>query len=107
MANALGYVTENDAGFEGTLKLMDLSTPIRIIKNGSKTTDAQPDYRVLGGTNASDIGAAWFKKAKSSGRKYLSFTLADPMIGPRRIYANLAPVKGEKGRHVLLWNPAG
>lgn len=107
MANALGYVTENDSGFEGNLKLMDLSTPIQIVKNGEKTTPEQPDYRVLGGRNAADIGAAWFKKAKSTGRKYLSFTLADPMIGPRKIYANLAPVKGEKGRHVLLWNPTG
>ena len=27
-----------------------------------------------------------------------------PQIGPRRIFANLAPVKGKKGRHVILWN---
>lgn len=31
-------------------------------------------------------------------------TRGDPQIGPRRIYANLAPVKGKKGRYVLLWN---
>ena len=46
-----------------------------------------------------------FRKAKASGREYVSLTLADPQIGPRRIYANLAPVKGKKGRHVILWNP--
>jgi uncharacterized protein (DUF736 family) len=35
----------------------------------------------------------------------ISITLADPQIGPRKIFANLAPVKGKKGRHVILWNP--
>jgi uncharacterized protein (DUF736 family) len=44
-------------------------------------------------------------KAKASGRDYVSITLADPQTCPRKIYANLAPVKGKKGRHVILWNP--
>jgi uncharacterized protein (DUF736 family) len=52
-----------------------------------------------------EIGGGWLKKAKASGREYVSITLADPQIGPRKIYANLAPVKGKKGRHVILWNP--
>lgn len=106
MANALGYVTENETGYEGTLAMMSLSTPIRIVKNAEKSAEAQPDYRVYAGrNNGSDIGAAWLRKAKNSGREYLSLTLADPAIGPRKVYANLAPVKGKKGRHVLLWNP--
>ena len=50
---------------------------------------------------------AWVRTAKSSGREYVSLTLADPMIGPRKIYANLAPVKDKDGRHVILWNPQG
>lgn len=106
MANALGYVTETETGFEGTLAMMSLSTPIRIVKNGEKSGETQPDFRVYAGRNTgSDIGGGWFRKAKSSGRKYVSLTLADPAIGPRKVYANLAPVKGKKGRHVLLWNP--
>jgi uncharacterized protein (DUF736 family) len=47
------------------------------------------------------------RKAKASGRDYISITLADPQIGPRRIFANLAPVKGKKGRDVILSNPKG
>ena len=105
MANALGYVTETETGFEGTLALMNMSAPIRIVKNAEKNSEKQPDFRVFAGQRSSDIGGGWMRKAISSGRKYLSLTLADPVIGPRKIYANLAPVKGEKGRHVILWNP--
>lgn len=105
MANALGYVTETESGFEGALNLMSLNASIRIVRNGDKTVETQPDFRVYAGRKGSDIGGGWLRKAKSSGREYVSLTLADPAIGPRKIYANLAPVKGEEGRHVILWNP--
>jgi len=103
MANALGYVNETEAGFEGTLAMLNLSAPIRIVKNAEKETDAQPDFRVYAGHRGADIGGGWIRKAKSSGREYVSLTLADPAFG-RKIYANLAPVKDAEGRHVILWN---
>jgi len=105
MANALGYVNETKSGYEGVLAMMNLSAPIRIEKNGEKMSDGQPDYRIFAGETSTEIGGGWLRKAKGSGRDYVSITLADPQIGPRRVYANLAPVKGKKGRHVLLWNP--
>ena len=105
MANALGYVSETKIGFEGALAMMNLAASIRIEKNGEKTTNDQPDYRIYAGDTSTEIGGGWLRKSKSSGREYISLTLADPQIGPRRIYANLAPVKGKKGRHVILWNP--
>lgn len=105
MANALGYVSETKTGFEGALAMMDLSARIRIEKNADKKGEMQPDYRIYAGETRSEIGGGWVRKAKSSGREYVSLTLADPQIGPRKIYANLAPVKGKKGRHVILWNP--
>lgn len=105
MANALGYVNETKSGYEGVLAMMNLSAPIRIEKNGEKISDGQPDYRIFAGETSTEIGGGWLRKAKGSGRDYVSITLADPQIGPRRVYANLAPVKGKKGRHVLLWNP--
>ncbi len=107
MAKSLGIVTETETGFEGTLAMMSLSTPIRIVRNGEKSSDTQPDFRIYAGSKSSDIGGAWLRKAKNSGREYLSLTLADPAIGPHKVYANLAPVKGKKGRHVILWNPKG
>jgi len=105
MANALGYVTETETGFVGSLALITMSAPIRIVKNSEKTSDKEPGFRIFAGERGSDIGGGWLREATSSGRKYLSLTLADPSIGPRKIYANLAPMKGENGRHVILWNP--
>lgn len=107
MANALGYVSETQTGFVGALAMMNLSAAIRIEKNEDKTAEGQPDYRIFAGKTPTEIGGGWLRKAKSSGREYVSLTLADPQIGPRRIYANLAPVKGRKGRHVILWSPKG
>jgi len=105
MANALGYVSETKTGFEGALAMLNLTAPIKIEKNADKMTDTQPDYRIFAGEILTEIGGGWIVKAKSSGKDYISLTLADPHIGPRKVYANLAPVKGKKGRYVLLWNP--
>ena len=89
MANALGYVSETKTGFEGALAMMNLSAAIRIEKNAEKAEEAQPDYRIFAGETATEIGGGWMRKAKSSGREYVSLTLADPQIGPRRIPARL------------------
>lgn len=105
MANALGYVSETENGYAGALSMMSINTPIRILKNADKAADSQPDYRIFAGEKPIEIGGGWLRKAKTSGREYLSITLADPHLGPRRIFANLAPVKGREGRHVILWNP--
>ena len=105
MANALGYVSETKSGFEGALAMINLSAAIRIEKNDEKEMDEQPDYRIFAGDTSTEIGGGWIRKAKASRRDYVSMTLADPQIGPRKIFANLAPVKGKEGRHVILWNP--
>ena len=105
MANAIGYVSEVENGFEGALAMVNLSVPIRVNKNLEKDQDGQPDYRIYAGETDTEIGGGWMKKARASGRDYISITLADPQIGPRKIYANLAPVKGHKDRYVILWNP--
>lgn len=104
MANALGYVTEAKTGFSGSHSMMNLTAPICIEKNADKKVPAQPDYRIFAGDIETEIGGGWIAQAKSSGREYISLTLADPQIGPRKIDANFAPVKGKKGRYVLLWN---
>ena len=105
MANALGYVSETKTGFEGALAMMNLSAAIRIEKNAEKAEDGQPDYRIYAGETSTEIGGGWMRKAKASGREYVSITLADQEIGTRKIYSNLASVKGKKGRHVILWSP--
>ena len=76
MANALGYVTETKTGFEGSLAMMNLTSPIRIEKNAEKAEGGQPDYRIFAGETATEIGGGWLRKAKASGRDYICITLA-------------------------------
>ena len=75
MANALGYVTETKTGFEGALAMMNLSSPIRIEKNAEKAAEGQPDYRIFAGETATEIGGGWVRKAKGSGRDYISMVI--------------------------------
>ncbi|MEL6693739.1 MAG: DUF736 domain-containing protein [Pseudomonadota bacterium] len=105
MANAIGYVSQSENGFHGALVMMNLSVPIRFDLNTEKDQNGQPDYRIYAGETDTEIGGGWIKTAKASGREYVSITLSDPQIGPSKIYANLAPVKGKKDRYVILWNP--
>ena len=105
MANAIGYVSQTEHGFEGALAMMNLSVPIQFQKNLEKDQGGQPDYRIYAGETETEIGGGWIKTAKGSGREYISITLADPQIGPSKIFANLAPVKGHADRYVILWNP--
>ena len=106
MANAIGYVTKtDDGGFVGKLGL-GLNTRIEIVANEAKDNDNQPDYRVYSDHNG-ELGGGWTKVGKTSGKEYISLTLAHPMIGPRRIFANLGrAAKGSKDEFAILWNPA-
>lgn len=107
MAQALGYVTMNDKGeFEGTLTTMSLKKRISIVPNGSKETDAQPDFRVYTEDRV-EIGGGWNRVGKNSGNKYVSLTFAAPEFGPSKIYANLGRAAGQDDEAVMaiLWNP--
>ena len=90
---AIGYVTQNEDGsFKGQLKTLSIRAEIAIVANERKTSDVQPDYRVLAGDV--EIGAGWNRRAESSGNDYVSLSLAAPEFGPRRLYANLGRAAG-------------
>jgi uncharacterized protein (DUF736 family) len=104
---AIGYVTKSDNGtFKGELKTLSIRAEITITANARKANDVQPDYRVYSGDV--EIGAGWNRRSETSGRDYVSLSLAAPEFGPRRLYANLAPAAGDDrvDRFVILWNPA-
>lgn len=103
---AIGYVTKNDDGsFKGQLKTLSISAEIAIVSNRSKSADAQPDYRVL--SDGVEIGAGWNRRSETSGRDYVSLSLAAPEFGPRRLYANLGQAAGgPEDRFAVIWNPA-
>ena len=74
--------------------------------NGHKSSDTQPDYRVLAG--GVEVGAGWNRRGEASGRDYVSLSLAAPEFGPRRLYANLGRAAGQDDddTFAIIWNPA-
>ena len=103
---AIGYATQDDNGsFKGQLKMLSIHAEISIVANDKRSNDTQPHYQVLSGDV--EIGAGWNRRAESSGRDYVSLSLAAPEFGPRRLHANLAKSAEDRDdRFVILWNPA-
>ena len=104
---AIGYVRkENDGRYIGQLKTISIKADIAIVPNANKTTDSQPDFRVL--TQGTEIGAGWTKKGETSGKDYVSLSLAAPEFGPKKLYANLGKAAGQDDEHLyaVIWNPA-
>jgi uncharacterized protein (DUF736 family) len=103
---AIGHVSRTGEGFKGQLKTLSLRTEIEIVPNTGKTSEAQPDYRVTAG--GVEVGAGWVRRGESSGRDYVSLSLAAPEFGPRRLYANLGRAAGQDDddAFAIIWNPA-
>ena len=101
---AIGHVTRNQNGFKGQLKTLSISADISILP-ARKTSDNQPDYRVVAG--GVEIGAGWVRRSETSGNDYISLSLAAPEFGPRRLYANLGRAAGQDEDDVfaIIWNP--
>ncbi|MGK9232228.1 DUF736 family protein [Inquilinus limosus] len=103
---AIGYVTKQPAGgFKGQLKTLSIRADIDIVPNKGKTSDSQPDFRVL--TQGIEVGAGWIRTGETSGKDYVSLSLAAPEFGPRKIYANLGRAAGQDDDEVyaVIWNP--
>ena len=103
---AIGTVAKaQDGSFKGQLKTLSIKADILIQPNDQKLADSQPDYRVL--SNEVEIGAGWMRRSETSGRDYVSLSLAAPEFGPRRIYAKLGrSAGGDNDSFALIWNPA-
>ena len=104
--SAIGYVTRNGDGFKGQLKTLSIRAEIEILPNGRKSSDRQPDYRVMAA--GVEVGAAWNRHSDTSGNDYVSLSLAAPEFGPRRLYANLGRAAGQDDddAFAIIWNPA-
>lgn len=47
------------------------------------------------------------KKGQASGEDYVSLTLADPALSPKKVYANLGKAAGQDDANAvaIIWNP--
>lgn len=103
---AIGSVTKQEDGrFIGELKTLSIRAEIIMTPNAGKTSDNQPDYRVF--AEGVEVGAAWVRTAETSGKEYISLSIAAPEFGPRKLYANLGKAAGQEDENLfaLIWNP--
>jgi len=96
----IGSFTKGDTGFTGSVRTLSVNVKARITAEPDKEKASAPDYRVFAGTI--EIGAAWKKTGKETGRDYLSVKLDDPSFAAP-IYASL--VEAEDGQSFnLIWS---
>ena len=85
---AIGYVTKQaDGRYKGHLRTVSIRAEIDILPNIQKNADSQPDFRVL--TQGIEIGAGWTRKGETSGKDYVSLSIAAPEFGPKKLQSNL------------------
>ena len=76
---AIGHVVRDGNGFRGELKTLSIRTEIMIVPNASKTSDAQPDFRVTAGSV--EVGAGWLRRSEIKGNDgTVTSVLAAPLF---------------------------
>ncbi len=97
----IGTFTRTANGnFSGNLKTLTLTAKLQFAAEANKSKDSAPDYRVF--LANFEVGAAWKRTAKESGRDYWSVKLDDPAFAAP-LYASL--VEAEDGKSFnLLWS---
>ncbi len=104
MASTIANLTKTKDGYRGTLTTLTLKAPIEFQPNARKANENEPDFRIVASNNGFELGAAWIRKARSSGDDYVSASLSAPEFSDT-MYANVAPAPGGKdGEYVLIWN---
>ena len=96
----IGSFTKDTNGYTGTLRSLSINTKARLVPAES-SGDKAPDFRVFAAGSV-ELGAAWTRKAKETGREYLSVKLDDPSF-PQPIYASLVEAETEGG-YTLIWS---
>ena len=102
---SIGRVTRQaDGTFKGQLATLSIRQTIQFVKN-RKANDSQPDFVIM--ANDVEVGAAWWRTAISSGKEYLSISIAAPEFGNRTLYANLGRAAGsdDEDDFAIIWNP--
>ena len=102
---AIGYVTKQaDGHYKGTLRTVSIKADIDILPNTLKTSDTQPDFRVM--TEGIEIGAGWTRKGETSNKEYVSLSIAAPEFGPKKLCAILGKAVGSdhKDLYAAVWD---
>ena len=99
MATIGTFTLDRDGSLKGQIKTLNLSAEVSLYPVESDKEGA-PAYRLYAG--AVELGAAWAKTAKESGREYHQVRLDDPSFAAP-IFANLVEHE-DSGSFALIWN---
>lgn len=97
----IGTFTKTETGiFEGRIQTLTFQADIRFLPVNDKAKDTMPDFRIVSTNDDIEVGAGWFKKAKS-GKSYISCKIDDPVFS-----APLWPIlMGDNGdEYSLYWD---
>jgi uncharacterized protein (DUF736 family) len=94
------FIRGADGKLSGSLKTLTLSCKLQFVPETNKSSDNAPEFRIYLGSL--EVGAAWQRTAKESGRDYWSVKLDDPAFAAP-LYASL--VETEDGKTLnLMWS---
>lgn len=99
MATIATFKTARDGFLEGQIRTLGLNASLTMEPVNSDKEGA-PAYRVF--ADGIELGAAWAKTAKASGRVYHQVRLDDPGL-PAPIFASLFRDE-DTGGYDLVWN---
>ena len=99
MATIGTFTTDRDGFLNGQIRTLNLDATVSMEPVNSDREGA-PAYRLYAGDV--ELGAAWAKTARESGRVYHQVRLDDPSF-PAPIFANLVS-DAETGAYALIWN---
>jgi uncharacterized protein (DUF736 family) len=68
------FIRTADGELAGSLKTLTFGSKLQFVPETNKSSDSAPDFRIFPGSI--EVGAAWQKTAKESGRDYWSVKLA-------------------------------
>jgi uncharacterized protein (DUF736 family) len=96
----IGSFTSDGNGYIGNIRTLTITAEARFVR-AEDSSSGTPDFRIFAGTDTMEIGAAWTKQARDTGRTYLSVKLDDPCF-PAPIFASLH--KADDGTFNLVWS---
>ena len=103
---AIGHVTaQPDGSYMGELKTLSIKAPLEIRPNLGGTVGADPDFLVFAAQV--EVGFGWKRAGITSGKDYVTLSLAIPEFGAKPVAANLGAdaISGAPDTFALIWNP--
>ena len=98
MATIGTFTTSRDGFLTGQIRTLNLDAAVSM-EPVSSDKEGAPAFRLYAGNV--ELGAAWAKTARESGRTYRQVRLDDPSF-PAPIFANLVQDE-EPGSYALIW----